>query len=180
MTSTEAGLKDSLNSLIGSNVWLLLTKVSNFLEEQDIKSYVVGGLVRDVLLRRDTADIDLAIAADALEIAPQVAAALEGKYVLLDRANKVGRVVLVDKEKTSAKVQWELDFSTFKGSIEQDLARRDFTIDAMAIDLESFLHSPPSSVYPSEEKGIRGFPDGNYLILSKCHGWEHDQYSNGG
>ncbi len=78
MTFAEAGLKDSLSSLIGSKVWLLLTKVSNFLAGQDIKSYVVGGLVRDVLLGRDTADIDLAIVADALKIAPEVAAALGG------------------------------------------------------------------------------------------------------
>ncbi|MFC1932315.1 CCA tRNA nucleotidyltransferase [Chloroflexota bacterium] len=135
MTSAKADLKEPFSSLIGSKVWLLLTKVSNFLAEQDIKSYVVGGLVRDVLLRRDTADIDLAVATDALQIAPKVAAALGGKYVLLDRVNRVGRVVLVDKEIPATKVQWEIDFSTFEGSIEQDLARRDFTIDAMAIDL---------------------------------------------
>jgi len=52
---------------------LLLTKVSSFLTEQNVKWYVVGGFVRDVLLGRDTADIDIAVAADALEIAPKVA-----------------------------------------------------------------------------------------------------------
>ena len=109
---------------------LLLTKVSYFLTRQGVKSYLVGGLVRDVLLGRDTADIDIAVAGGALEIAPQVATALGGKYVLLDEINRVGRVVVV-----SEAGRWELDFSTFRGSIEQDLARRDFTIDAMAIDL---------------------------------------------
>ncbi len=109
---------------------LLLTKVGNFLAEQDVKSYLVGGFVRDVLLGRDTADIDIAVASDALEIAPKVATALGGKYVLLDEANRIGRVV-VSKEEG----RWELDLSTFKGNVEQDLARRDFTIDAMAVDL---------------------------------------------
>ena len=79
---------------------LLLTKVSNFLTKQDIQSYVVGGFVRDVLLGRDTADIDIVVAADALEIAPEVATALDGKYVLLDKANRVARVVLANKEAT--------------------------------------------------------------------------------
>ncbi len=135
MSFVETGLKDSFSSRIESQVLLLLTKVSNFLTEQDIESYVVGGLVRDVLLGRDTADIDIAVAQDALEVAPKVAAALGGKYVLLDKVNRVGRVILVDEGASSPKGQLELDFSTFKGSIEQDLARRDFTIDAMAIDL---------------------------------------------
>ncbi len=138
MGFAEADLKDSFSSLRESEVWLLLTKVGDFLAERDIESYVVGGLVRDVLLGRDTADIDFAVASDALEVAPKVATALGGKYVLLDRVNRVGRVVLVDKRAPSTKAQWELDFSTFKGSIEQDLARRDFTIDAMAIDLSQF------------------------------------------
>ncbi|MFC1990351.1 CCA tRNA nucleotidyltransferase, partial [Chloroflexota bacterium] len=102
---------------------------------QGIESYVVGGLVRDVLLRRDTADIDIAVDLDALEVAPRVAAALGGKYVLLDKVNRVGRVVLSDEGGPSTKKQWELDLSTFSGSIEQDLARRDFTIDAMAVSL---------------------------------------------
>ncbi|MFB0559532.1 MAG: CCA tRNA nucleotidyltransferase [Dehalococcoidales bacterium] len=109
---------------------LLLTRVGNFLAEQNVKSYLVGGFVRDVLLGRDTVDIDIAVASDVLKIAPRVAAALGGKYVLLDEANRIGRVV-VGKEEG----RWELDFSTFEGSIEQDLARRDFTIDAMAVDL---------------------------------------------
>jgi len=109
---------------------LLLVKLSSFLTQQGIGSYLVGGFVRDALLGRDTADIDIAVASDALEIAPKLATTLGGKYVLLDEINRVGRVILVNEAN-----RWELDFSTFRGSIEQDLAQRDFTIDAMAIDL---------------------------------------------
>jgi len=107
-----------------------LASVSDFLVEQGARSYLVGGFLRDVLLERGTADIDIAVEGDALEIAHQVATAFSGKYVLLDEINRVGRVVLVN-----GKGRWELDFSTLKGDIEQDLAQRDFTIDAMAVDL---------------------------------------------
>ena len=109
---------------------LLLTKLGSFLTKHGVESYLVGGFVRDVLLERDTADIDIAVAPDALEIAPKLATALGGKYVVLDETNRVGRVILVNEPN-----RWELDFSTFRGNIEQDLAQRDFTIDAMAIDL---------------------------------------------
>ena len=87
---------DFFGSLIKPRA-LLLTEVSNFLTEQDIQAYLVGGFVRDVLLGRETADIDIVVAADALEIAPQLATALGGKFVLLDKTNRVGRVVLANK-----------------------------------------------------------------------------------
>ena len=124
-----------LKLVIEPRASLLLTKVSSFLTEQDVRWYVVGGFVRDVLLGRGTADIDIAVAADALEIAPKVATALGGKYVLLDEVNRVGRVVLVNEGAPSTRGHWQLDFSTFKDNIEHDLARRDFTIDAMAVEL---------------------------------------------
>ena len=126
--------EEDLKLFIEPRASSLLATVNNFLTRQDIKSYLVGGFVRDVLLRRDTADIDIAVAADAVEIAPQVANALGGKFVLLDETNKVCRVVVADK-KAPSEGRWQLDFSAFEGSIEQDLARRDFTIDAIAVDL---------------------------------------------
>jgi poly(A) polymerase len=110
----------------------LLTTVNNLLAEQGIKSYLVGGFVRDVLLERDTADIDFALAADALKTAPRIAKALGGKFIILDEASRVGRVVAGQAPSGG---RWQLDFAAFEGSIEQDLGRRDFTIDAMAVDL---------------------------------------------
>ncbi|MFC1982830.1 CCA tRNA nucleotidyltransferase [Chloroflexota bacterium] len=121
---------------------LLLNKVSHSLIEESVRSYLVGGFVRDILLGRDTADIDIAVAADALEIAPRVANALGGRYVPLDEINRVGRVVLTEHD-TGEK--WELDFSTLKGNIEDDLAQRDFAIDAMAIELDNIICQPVSS-----------------------------------
>jgi poly(A) polymerase len=121
--------KENLKLSIEPRTFLLLTKVGSFLAGQNIQSYVVGGFVRDVLLGRDTADIDIALAGDALEIAPRLAVAVGGKYVLLDKVNRVGRVVM------EAKSQWQIDLSTLKGKIEHNLAQRDFTIDAIAVDL---------------------------------------------
>ncbi len=139
MNSSEEVRQDFFNSIIEPEALQLLTRVSNFLAKQGIQAYVVGGFVRDILLERSTADIDIALAGDALEIAPRVANSLGGRYVLLDRENRAGRVILVDKESPSTRRQRELDFTTFGDSIEQDLARRDFTINAMAIDLSELV-----------------------------------------
>jgi poly(A) polymerase len=108
----------------------LLKKISRFLTKEGVHAYLVGGFVRDGLLGRATADIDIAAGAGALEIAAGVAASLGGRYVPLDEENEVGRIVMPDKK-------WQIDFTTLQGDIEQDLARRDFTIDAMAVVLDT-------------------------------------------
>jgi poly(A) polymerase len=138
MGLSGAGLKGSFRSLIGLEVRSLLDNLSSFLVQRNIESYIVGGFIRDVLLGRDTADIDIAVTSNALDVASEVAAAFGGKYVPLDEINRVGRVILDGRGKSSRGARLELDFSTFQGTIEQDLARRDFTIDAMAVSLEKF------------------------------------------
>lgn len=106
----------------------LLARISRFLSEEGIPAYLVGGFVRDMLLGRDTVDIDIAVGADALSIANKIAASINGKCVPLDEENGVSRVVLPD-------TRWQIDFTTLRGNIEQDLTHRDFTIDAMAMEL---------------------------------------------
>jgi len=138
VNSARISPKVSFAQLTEYQVWGVLTKVNGFLGEQGIEAYLVGGLVRDMLLGRETADIDLTVAADALDVAAKVAAALGGRYVLLDQQNCIGRVVLADEKAPFTRTQWELDFSAFEGSIEQDLGRRDFTSNAMAINLKQF------------------------------------------
>lgn len=119
--------------LIEPEARAILSRVSRLLTRLGVRAYLVGGFVRDVVLGRETADIDIAITADALEVTPQVATTLGGKYVRLDEGNRIGRVVRLGKSPSGR--QWQLDLSTFRGSLEQDLARRDFSIDALAVEL---------------------------------------------
>ncbi|MGD9118143.1 MAG: HD domain-containing protein [Dehalococcoidia bacterium] len=121
---------------IESGALSILTAVSDGLSKRRVKAYLVGGFIRDALLEMPTADIDIALAADALKTAPRIADALGGRFVLLDKQNRIGRVVVTD-EKAPSEGRWQLDFTTFDDSIEQDLSRRDFTVDAIALDLEN-------------------------------------------
>ena len=67
MSFAGEGLTESFHSLIESDVRSLLNRISNFLAGRGVESYIVGGFVRDVLLGRNTADIDITVAQDALE-----------------------------------------------------------------------------------------------------------------
>jgi poly(A) polymerase len=130
----------------------IVNRVSDFLSGQKVKAYLVGGFIRDALMGRGTADIDIALAADALAITPGLAAALEGKFVPLDKQRRICRVVVADEEAPSGG-RWQLDFTSFEDSLEQDLGRRDFSIDAIALDLAEVGAKDPTPIDPFNGRG---------------------------
>jgi poly(A) polymerase len=129
------------------NLPATLAKISHLLAIQKKQGYIVGGFVRDWLLERKTKDIDIAVNGAAITIAREVAGEIGGKFVLLDDVNNVARVVVIEYEQPgrtsqnqeSRGAEWHFDFSPFTGDIESDLARRDFTINAMALELSQFV-----------------------------------------
>jgi poly(A) polymerase len=124
-----------------------LAKISHLLAIHEKQGYIVGGFIRDWLLGRKTNDIDITVSGDAITIAREVTKEIGGKFVLLDDVNNVARVVVIeDKQLTGTSqnqelrgAEWHFDFSPFTGDIESDLARRDFTINALALELSQFV-----------------------------------------
>jgi tRNA nucleotidyltransferase (CCA-adding enzyme) len=104
------------------------------------KLYLVGGVVRDLLMGQPNFDLDLVVEGNAIELAQQLKGIDKGKITTHPRFN-------------TAKLQWQdwsIDLATARsetyekpgalpavtpGPIDQDLSRRDFTINAMAICL---------------------------------------------
>ncbi len=90
--------------------------------------------MRDALLDRSSHDLDLTVSGDALAVARHVADALGGAFVLLDEPRGIARVVVQDGDET-----WGVDLAALQGDQLQDLARRDFTIDAMSVPFHMLL-----------------------------------------
>jgi len=97
--------------------------VNGHAEVRGARVWIVGGTVRDTLLHRETRDLDLAVDRDAPRWTRALADALDGSFVELDGEHAVARVVLDGRY---------VDVAQLRGSIDDDLRRRDFTIDAMA------------------------------------------------
>jgi poly(A) polymerase len=127
---------------IDQDLLAILARVSTVLNRKNYLAYVVGGFVRDWLLGRKTDDIDIAVKGDALSIAQEVAGALDGKYVLLDKTNKIARVIITGESRG------HLDFTSFSNDIQDDLERRDFTINALAVDLQAMVSGSPQLIDP--------------------------------
>ena len=98
--------------------------------------YLVGGSVRDLLIGvPDVKDIDLVMPSGSEDVARVFADRIGGSFFFLDEERKVTRVV---KQTAGSTVQF--DFTNFEGpDLPADLARRDFTINAMAVDVRGFL-----------------------------------------
>jgi len=126
---------------VSSEVLSIIRDIQGFFSHRQVKAYLVGGFIRDLWVERSTADIDIAVTENALAAASDLADKINGKYVLLDEVNRVARVVL-GSDVLPNKSKWYIDVSTVSGDIQQDLRRRDFTINAMAIDLESLVFKP--------------------------------------
>jgi poly(A) polymerase len=145
-----------------------LLRVRDYLIKRGVESYLVGGYVRDMLLDESIADVDIAVAADAPQIADAIAHLIGGRYVLMDEINRVARIVLPIDEGRHF-----LDFSTLRGSIEEDLSRRDFTINAMAIELEH-LREDLSQVHIIDPLDGRGDLEGKLIRVVSSTGFDDD------
>jgi poly(A) polymerase len=96
---------------------------------RDREAWVVGGAVRDELLGRQTADVDIVVEGDAGAAARVVARAARGTAFELSDAFGSWRVMAPDRA-------WQVDLSPLReGSLLGDLALRDFTVNAIAVPL---------------------------------------------
>jgi putative nucleotidyltransferase with HDIG domain len=92
-------------------------------------AWIVGGAVRDAVLGREVADLDLAVAGDPGTPAREIAKAIGEHAFELSAEFGTWRVV-------ASGHGWQIDVTALRGeSIESDLAERDFTIGAVAVPL---------------------------------------------
>ncbi|MFQ5860748.1 MAG: CCA tRNA nucleotidyltransferase [Dehalococcoidia bacterium] len=110
----------------------LLQQLQAFFTASHCRAYLVGGCLRDSLLGLSTRDVDLAVEGDALFLARRLADSLGGAFVALGEEHQVARIVL----RPPGEGEWRIDLASLRGSLEEDLGYRDFTLDALALPLE--------------------------------------------
>lgn len=96
--------------------------------------YLAGGTVRDLLIGRVPVDIDLTVPKHAIKWALELVHRTGGAYVPLGRDEDAARVVWRGRD---------IDFSSFREAaetIDEELTKRDITVNSMAVSIDSLLH----------------------------------------
>ena len=102
----------------------LLARLTAFFEVRSVSAHATGGFLRDALLELPARDLDVAVAGDSLALGRALADELGGHFFALDEGRGHVRIVLPDGGGT-------IDLTPRLESIEEDLRRRDYTIDAL-------------------------------------------------
>ena len=130
----------------------MLKKLEGFFSARGCLAYLVGGYLRDSLISRGPQqDIDIALPGDAESAGRDLARKLGGSYVPLGAEFGKSRVVVPDPSAG----QWNIDLASVSGTIEEDLARRDFTINAMALPLSRWGSPVPGDAVIDPFEGRR-------------------------
>ncbi|MFQ5431624.1 MAG: CBS domain-containing protein [Nitrospinota bacterium] len=135
--NVESLLKETLSA----EIITLLDRVAECASECGYSSYAVGGFVRDLLMRRKNFDLDVVIEGDGIEFANRFTAKYGGK-VKAHKKFKTAVMVLGHHRKidvATARTEYYSEPAALPvvemSSIKNDLYRRDFTVNALAIKL---------------------------------------------
>ncbi len=139
---------------------LLLQWLQQFLGNRLIEAYLVGGSLRDLLLGQRPQDLDLVVSSDPEPLARILAIALRATYVALNQEKGVKRVILPRKPYGRIII----DLAPLHGdSITDDLAQRDFTINALALPIEAVATLPALSTRAEQPPAA---------LIDPLNGWD--------
>ncbi len=131
---------ERLNAL-PAGLQTMLKQCGEIADDMNMAVYVVGGFVRDVLTGRENLDVDLVVEGDGIAYARRLVGTLGGR---MSHHDKFGTAVItLENEMKLDVASTRLEFYTrpaalpevVGSTLRQDLYRRDFTINAMAIGL---------------------------------------------
>ena len=141
----KANLKEKLEKIDREHYSLLL-EIGKVTHEEKLRAYLVGGMVRDLLLGFDNLDIDIVVESNALQLAEALTkkftnCELSAKHDRFHTAKLIfnlnGKKVPVDLASTRQETyEYPAALPTVVVSdLQKDLIRRDFTINALAVSL---------------------------------------------
>jgi tRNA nucleotidyltransferase (CCA-adding enzyme) len=135
------GVLEMISKRLPESVQDVLKKASQIAEERSERVFLVGGIVRDLILDYENHDVDLVVIGEGIEFAHEFSKLLGG-YAHPHEQFGTSVIVLPDGFRVDVVTARRESYAypgalpeVSSGSLRADLYRRDFTINALAIDL---------------------------------------------
>lgn len=139
-----------MKEFLSEEVYEILRIAGSLAEEMELGAYLVGGTVRDLLMRRPSPDIDIVVEGDGIAFAHELAKKIDGKVTphprfatakILKEIKKNGEIKKFYIDIATARTEYYESPAALPkvetSSIKKDLYRRDFTINALAVKLNT-------------------------------------------
>lgn len=118
----------------------IVKQIGQIADQLGVELYIVGGYVRDFFLKRERIDFDFTVVGDSIAFAEAVAKKFNSKAVIYQKFRTA--LVPIGEHKIefvgTRKEEYKTDSRNpvvSEGTLEDDLRRRDFTINAMAVSV---------------------------------------------
>lgn len=137
----ERNIRVMLREKLTEEIFHILKEAGMLADEMDVSIYAVGGFIRDILLDKPNGDLDLVVEGDGIAFAKQFGKRIGGR-VRSHRKFQTAVIVLPDGKHIDVATA-RLEYYEYPAalptvelsSIKMDLFRRDFTINALAVQL---------------------------------------------
>lgn len=136
-------MREQLLDKIPKDLIELLSAIEKVAKKRKERVYMVGGIVRDIILEIPNKDVDIVVEGEGIAFAMELKDELNGKKVVVHEKFKTAVVIVNDDLKidvaTSRVEYYEYPTSlptVDYGSIREDMYRRDFTINTLAIEVD--------------------------------------------
>ncbi len=184
-------LTSQLEQVHGKELTSFLRKIGLVAEKLELEAYLVGGLVRDCLLDVRSGDIDIMVCGKSLGAAFEMATYLKSNWADYFSGYPQPRKVISFKRYGTCKLQFsqelflgqmEVDFASSRreiypkpggvpevslGTLETDIARRDFSVNAIALVLAQtkfgYCFDPFLGIKDCQNKLIRVLHDKSFI-----------------
>lgn len=133
----------------------------------DPSVWIVGGAVRDLLLGEEPVDLDLVVEGDAVAVARSLATSLGGELVIHDRfatatVSAGGHVYDLATARAETYARPGALPDVRPGTLEEDLQRRDFAVNAIAVALDGRLAAAPHALEDLDARLLRVLHDASF------------------
>ncbi len=140
----SVSFKECIDSQLSENRKAVICSVAQVAEKKNINIYIIGGIVRDLILHNAIKDIDIVVESDAIDFCKSLENSLGCKIISIQENLRTAKVLFFNNIEIDFASTREEEYEksgvlpvayNFGCSLKKDIMRRDFTINTLAISL---------------------------------------------